>query len=173
MLESYQQEFSKKLVKELLSNRKNNYEDNLSLDIDEYNTIKYESEEYDNNIFTVFLKNRSLFKTISKLKKVLIFNIYPQYYYKQYVKKFSEIGLLYQSLSDDNSKKLLLELCAFRIFGHKRVKLSRNNPLYWERLEKIKQYAEKEGGVKIKFMDAFLKVFNLKKLGFNLKVYAT
>ena len=54
MSETYQQEFSKKLVKELLSNRKNNYKDNLSLDIDEYNTIKYESEEYDNNIFTVF-----------------------------------------------------------------------------------------------------------------------
>lgn len=173
MEKTYQEDFSEKLIRELLANRKNNYKDNHSADVDDYNTIKYKEDLNDKNIFLFIFKNkfRQLFsKTILK---VLIFNIYPQYFYKKFVREFSEIGLLYKMLDDSDSKKLLLKLCAFRVFGHKRVKLPRNNDLYWKHLQQAKQYVEKEDGLKIKFYDSVLKLFNLKELGYDLKTYAT
>ncbi len=68
-----------------------------------------------------------------------------------------------------------MKLIAFRIFGHKRVKLPRNNPLHWKILEDVQEYAAEKGGLKIKFMDSYavLKIFNLKKIGFNLRVHAS
>lgn len=173
MPESYSKEFSSLLMKELLKNRKNDYKDNKSVDMDEYNTIRYEAENLDHSILVVGKKTVLL--NPLNLIKVAIFNIYPQYYYKQYVDKFSDIGLLYELLSDQKSKELLLALIAFRIFGYKRVKLLRNNTLYWKALEDIQTCMKEDDSIEVKFGHtlALLKSFNLEKYGFDLKVYGT
>ena len=173
MAEIYQQPFLNDLLKELLLNRKNNYQDNQSPDVDDYNTIKYENDKYDQNIKKIILKDgfKVLFR--SGLKNILLFNIYPQYFYKQYVKPFAKIGLLYNILNDTESKKMLLKLCAYRIFGHKRVKLPRHNDAYWKMLQQIKQYVDQNSSLKIKFFDLVLKIFDMSALNYDLKVYAT
>ena len=170
-------DFTKKIICELVRNRKNRYLDNSSEEVDDHNTIKYTHEEADQPFFALIkpllkkIKNFAavILKPLSQIRKKLIWAFYPQYYYKKLVKQFQEIGFLYNLLEDEESKSILLRLCAFRIFGHKRVKLHRNNPKYWQDLTIAENYVTNDPELKIKFMDATLRVFGKD----GVKAYCT
>ncbi len=60
--------------------------------------------------------------------------IAPAMVYKRQVCRFSDIEYLYDLLDNEDSRALLVKVLAYRIMGHKKVKLPRNTPEYRESL---------------------------------------
>ena len=78
---------------------------------------------------------------------------------------------LYELLEDEKSKELLVKLVAFRILGHKRVKLPRNNEQFWKNLEVISTLESEEDTIDVNFDNWTLKRTNLSPLGIPIELY--
>lgn len=80
---------------------------------------------------------------------------------------------LYNSLSDEYSKNLLIDIWAFKVLGNKYVKLPVNSPFYWESLAKLKAISDKADIIDPSFMHFKLPRHDLRKLGKNAELYFT
>ena len=63
------------------------------------------------------------------------------------------LGVLYDLLADVESKKLLLQLIAFRLLGLTKVKLPLNTPELWNGIKELEGLADESNYVEIAFMD--------------------
>lgn len=87
--------------------------------------------------------------------------------------QFDRIGYLYNILSDSLSKEILVRLFAFLIMGYRKVRLQRNNDLYWKSMRAIHSLP-KLGELKIPVPGLFdfdLKLLDLRSLGYDLKFF--
>ncbi len=82
-----------------------------------------------------------------------------------------ESSFLYDSLADDYSKDLLVQLMAFRILGWRKVKLPTNNPRYWEQKQQADGLANHKDTIQSKFLGWKLPRFDLKSIGWPVDMY--
>lgn len=62
--------------------------------------------------------------------------------FESWIPYFSELEWLYSALEDEESKSLLVAIIAYRILGHRHVKLPLSNPEYWKRIQEIGNLAK-------------------------------
>ncbi len=97
----------------------------------------------------------------------------PREALRRYTEQAARGAFLYGLLADQPSRKLLLDLMAFRVLGQRKVKLPRNTPKYWQDIASMSGLRTDAAPIPIKFMNARLGVFNLRPLGYELSCHAT
>lgn len=81
-----------------------------------------------------------------------------------------EIQNVWDNLSELN-RELIVSLIAYRVLGYKKVKLTRNNAAYWEALKIAKSLSNSNDTYDPHFMHFILEKFDLKTIGFDVKLY--
>ncbi len=85
---------------------------------------------------------------------------------------FSECENLYELLENEESKELCIDLLAYRLLGHKRVKLPVNSTAYWELSRKCETLEKKDNTLQLNYQSPLtLTYFDLNPIGFNIKLY--
>jgi len=113
-------------------------------------------------------------KALRPYLRAIAHQLAPEHYYARYnAREIQQGEFLYNLLADEPSKALLVKLIAFRILGHRKVKLPRNNPAYWQGVDDLAVTRTDGEPVKIKFMDATLAVHDLRRVGFGFSCHAT
>lgn len=77
----------------------------------------------------------------------------------------------YDSLSDDRSKSLLVQLLLFRLLGNSKVKLPLSNPDFWDNMKGIQKLQAPGQTIKPKFFHINLHKYNLEKIGYPIQLY--
>ena len=80
---------------------------------------------------------------------------------------------LYDLLADEPSRALVAKLMAYRILGHRKVRLPRNCPAYWQGIESMDQLQTPAQPIAIKFMDLRLPAYNLRPIGYDVTCHAS
>lgn len=91
------------------------------------------------------------------------------------IREFFGIGYLYNILSDEISKEILVELFAFLLMGYRKVCLHRNNDFYWDSMRSIHQLPGLDV-LKVPcpgFFEFELKLLDLRSVGYDLRFYIT
>ncbi len=81
------------------------------------------------------------------------------------------LQILYDQLAELASKKLLLQILAFRILGFTKVKLPTNTPEYWNGIKKIEQISDKANFLEVNFLNWRLSFIDLNKIGIPVQFY--
>ncbi len=72
---------------------------------------------------------------------------------------------------DPKSKKIYIELLAYRALGYKKVKLSKNNNAYWDAIKIAKSLSNINDTYNPNFMHFILQKYYLGKIGFEIDLY--
>jgi FkbM family methyltransferase len=108
------------------------------------------------------------------LARALAYYLAPGAYFSRYASAEIERGeLLYGLLADEPSRGLLVKLIAYRILGHRKVKLPRNTPRYWRDIEAVGNVRTDAEPIPIKFMDAKLALYDCTPMDYDLRAYAS
>jgi FkbM family methyltransferase len=111
---------------------------------------------------------------LQPLARAMAYYLTPKTYFSRYAAdEIAQGEFLYNLLADEPSRTLLVKLIAYRILGHRKVKLPRNTPSYWKGIEEIDQFRTAAEPLPIKFMDAKLYVHDLRSLGYDVTCHAT
>ncbi|GGB08626.1 FkbM family methyltransferase [Puia dinghuensis] len=78
---------------------------------------------------------------------------------------------LYNFLTDEGSKVLLLQLIAFRILGFTKVKLPLNTPDFWNGIKEMEDLADNKRYVETKFIKWHLPFIDLHKKGIPVQLH--
>lgn len=84
---------------------------------------------------------------------------------------FPGMEWLYHRLADDESRRLLVDVVAYRIMGPLGARLPLNTPDYWSRMEQIEALGDPADSVPIAFMEWRLAKHDLTALGFPIQLY--
>lgn len=98
---------------------------------------------------------------------------WPSLEYRLKIARFEGVGYLYDRLDDPVSRDLLVKLMAFRAMGHRKVKLSQNNPDHWKNIRKIESLEIVGPPVQVDFMNLVLQLRDLSPLGYKMRAYCT
>lgn len=171
--------FTTKLCDEIQANARNWHINNWPSEekgpepeVERYPAIRRLISMLRHNPLTTFLA-RLYHMYIRPLVRDVALLLAPAAVYRRQVRRFADIGYLYDLLNNEDSRALLVKLFAYRIMGHKKVKLPRNAPESLEFLEKIGVLPIVGAPMKVKFMDLSLEIRDLSAIGFNLRVYCT
>jgi FkbM family methyltransferase len=74
----------------------------------------------------------------------------------------------YQLLSDDYSRRTLVEVMAYRILGPRQVKLGRNNAAYQQAVTALPSLVTREKTVPVALLDGWLNRYDLRPIGFPI-----
>jgi FkbM family methyltransferase len=107
------------------------------------------------------------------VKRAFYYYLLPKRYFGLRAREYEDVGFLHNLLGNPASRGLLVKLFAYRILGHRKVKLPRNHSKYWQDIEDMQRYKTTAPPLKIKFMDASLAQYDFRPLGFALKTYAS
>lgn len=77
----------------------------------------------------------------------------------------------YDLLADDGSKRLLIQIMAFRILGFTKVKLPVNTPAFWNGIKEIEALADESKYLESKFMNWHLPFIDLNRKGVPVQMY--
>ena len=80
---------------------------------------------------------------------------------------------LYDHLSDQASKDLLVEVIAYRALGHRHVKLPNNNPEHWARIERMERTQRGTPTTATGHQGINIHQHDLNSIGFPVKLFAT
>jgi FkbM family methyltransferase len=117
---------------------------------------------------------RSLQEALEPVGLVLSYYLFPRRYFRKLAEADLQRGeYLYGRLADAKSKALLVKLAAFRVLGHRKVKLPRNTAKYWATLEEMKRHITTDPALPIKFNDRVLPVYDARQLGYDMRVHTT
>jgi FkbM family methyltransferase len=83
----------------------------------------------------------------------------------------SYLEWLYDYLDDADSKEILLKVLAYRILGHRRVKLPLNTDLYWKRLSELDERAADAEAIEIGINGWKLSKLNLEPEGYHIELF--
>lgn len=83
-----------------------------------------------------------------------------------------ELQWLYERLVDDESKKTLVDVLAYRVLGHRKVKLPLNTPTYWAKLEELERKADPSDPIDLGFFGWQLELHDLADEGYPIRMYA-
>jgi FkbM family methyltransferase len=111
--------------------------------------------------------------TLKPIGRELAWKVVPALRYNAQAKRFDRMKFLYDHLEDAKSKELLVDLCAFREIGHRKVKLERNNPAHWNGIARVEKLEISGPPVPIKSMQIELRRRDLSPLGFHMLAYCT
>jgi FkbM family methyltransferase len=78
---------------------------------------------------------------------------------------------LYSMLADEQSKSTLVEVIAYRALGHKKIKLSVNNPKHWDNLRLAENLVVGDKSISTGFMHFKLFEMDLNKIGYPIRFY--
>lgn len=163
--------FSNALLAEILKNKNNDHVDNVDA------MMQYDAR---------FCKSQSTKSIINKIlnaripvgyqlehpnRLLHVFN--PKKFYLSMINSLEEMSFLYDALNDSNSKELLLKLLAYKILGHTKVKLPRNNPTYWADIKAMAGLEVGHGDFQINFLNLNLPFLDLNSIGYQVKVNVT
>jgi FkbM family methyltransferase len=98
------------------------------------------------------------------------------YFARQFSDEIARGEFLYGILADEPSRELLIKLIAYRILGHRKVKLSRNTPEHWRGIKSMLDLQRLQTPLlTVKFQDqhAELAAYDLRPLGYDLTCYAS
>ena len=79
------------------------------------------------------------------------------------------LNFTYALLADDYSRRVFLDVMAYRILGHRRVKLSRHDQTYQSAVASLPSLATKEKTVPVTLLDGWLNHYKLQPLGFAIE----
>jgi FkbM family methyltransferase len=136
-------------------------------------------ENYDEHRFGPIIadvnQGNSFFAAKQKIKKLIGYqNVQNNSTAEELIKQIDkyEVGLdyLYNNVSPE-SRDLVVQIVAFRLLGYSKVKLAFNNKEYWESLERVKTLKDGEDKYDPHFMHFILDKFDLKPIGFNIKLF--
>lgn len=153
--------FSELLYNEIISNFYNHHTDNY--DHHRFGKIKEKQR--------IKIRLKELIKNALRNKKYHSIYEIEQKIITPILKHSCHFEFLHQALNDKESKKLLIQIVAFRILGHAKVKLPHNNKLYWEHLKKIENLENKKDSINPNFLDFILYKTNLETLGYPITIY--
>ncbi len=156
----------KALLREIKKSLKNNYGIE---NFDEYRFGKYPNKLQEKK--TPFLSK----KIIKKRIKRIFFNQGNKHEHAldRLTKKYlPQIEYILNNLSKKD-QELYKKLIVFRLLGFTKVKLPRNNPDYWEAIEKSKGLGDPEDFINPHFLHFILKKMDLNPIGFDIQFYHT
>jgi FkbM family methyltransferase len=84
----------------------------------------------------------------------------------------SDLEWIYAQLEDEESKRLIVDVIAYRILGHSKVKLPLNTPDYWSKLEALEKKADTKDQIELEFFGWRLDRFDLQEEGYPIRLYA-
>jgi FkbM family methyltransferase len=90
---------------------------------------------------------------------------------EQWAPLFPDLDWLYETLADDVSRDLLVQLVAYRLLGKRAVKLPLNTPAYWKRVEELRGLADPDDSIAIDFIDWKLLLHDLTPIGYPVRLY--
>ena len=99
-----------------------------------------------------------------------------RYFSRCHAAEIARGEFLYGVLADEGSRELLIKLIAYRILGHRKVKLSRNTPEHWRGIKSMLDLRRLQTPLlTVKFLEqhAELAAYDLKPLGYDLTCYAS
>jgi FkbM family methyltransferase len=81
---------------------------------------------------------------------------------------------LYGLLADQPSRDLLVKLMAYRLLGHRKVKLPRNTLQYWDAIRSMAELRTADEPMRIKFKDeTLLAAYDLRPLGYAITCHSS
>lgn len=93
--------------------------------------------------------------------------------YDAFMRNHAEgVAELYHLLGDEYSKKMLVDVMAYRLLGYERVKLPAHGP-YLEARARAETLAMADGAIDIPFKGWKLRRFDLSPIGYPMSVYGT
>ncbi len=98
----------------------------------------------------------------SLFQKVALFPIYPF---------LSRLSSFYDSLADEQSKNLLIDLSLYRALGPSKIKLALNNSEYWDGVKYFESLIVEKQFLDLSFMNRTLHLHNLDPVGFPIQLY--
>ncbi len=145
----------------------------LNLCIKNYYTDNFDSIRYGKKTWTKRYKETRAFIRSFFAKMGISIVSFDDMIEKKFHNYLPRLEKFYQSLEDDYSKNLMLNLIAFRLLGYSQVKHSVNNKDYWKKLEKYEQQANTVGFTGVKYMDIPMYKYDLQELGYDFSLYYT
>ena len=150
-------DFFEKAAKEISSHVNNDHRDNW--DYLRFGKRKSGSKNILKAYLQKLIKHRGYYHMTAI--HVLLSNSFQIHYFEY----------LYDNLNNEDDRKLLLQVIAYRILGYTKVKLPLNTPEYWSKIREIENLTDKSDYIDPKFLDIFLYKFNLEKLNYPIKIY--
>jgi FkbM family methyltransferase len=86
--------------------------------------------------------------------------------------KLEDLTHLYDQLSDDCSRRLLVDLVAYRLLGADRVRLPLNNAQFWNKRDFLKSLFELNDTLSLPPSNWILARVDLARIGFPIKLYS-
>lgn len=164
-------DFKKALDKKIIQSLKNNYGVE---NYDEYRFGKYPVNINDD----LYIKAKKPLNFVDGSKKIVKKIIGYNPHKKAYLTSghnlvnpyLNEIQKIWNTISELD-RELMVSLIAFKILGYKKVKLPRNNEAYWEAIKTAKSLSIPADTYDPHFMHFILEKFDLKPVGFDVKLY--
>src|SRR5688500_5742560 len=156
--------FYSKLMEEVLSSVYNNYNDN-------YDYYRFGSGVVGKNSNTGSILKSVIKKEVNKrgyYNKSVIDEVILKIKNAVWINYFV---LLYERLSDNESRELLIKVVTFRLLGHTKVKLPLSKESFWKEIEHIENNQDKEKFIDINFMNFRLYFTDLAFMNIPLKLY--
>ena len=158
------QSFKDKLLFEVLTNKKNDLTDNY----DELQCGKLITKK--KNILERLLDSRIPLNANFNFKRNFFHYLKPKTFYRNLIDTLPDASPLHDLLQDEESRNLLVKIYAYRILGHKKIKLPRNTPKYWADNDKAATLDTGHDNIKIDFMNLDLPLLDLLPIGYNIKL---
>lgn len=80
---------------------------------------------------------------------------------------------LFQRLGDDESRRLLVQIVAYRALGHRKVRLPLSTPSFWGNFRNLKSQPPKGESIPAQFMGWQLQRLDLAQLGTEITLFTT
>lgn len=87
----------------------------------------------------------------------------------------NQLDSFFNALSDSRSKEILLQVLAFRVLGHRKVKLPLSQSIYWDAINNISKIINNDEELNVTFLNSSKKLsfFDLKNFDLPIKLYTT
>jgi FkbM family methyltransferase len=171
--------FEARLRAEITRNARNAFDDNWDTDergvepnLPDYPALRA--------VHDALLHNRLMrrlghvYRTHAKaLVRDLLRLAYPAAYYRRAMRRFGGFARLHRLLEDDVSRELLVQILAYRVMGHRRVRLPRHTAARAQTLERIAKLPVSGPPLRLAYEDLELELRDLTALGFDLRCYCT
>lgn len=116
-------------------------------------------------------------KAISAINKQGFYNDFNNHLFSKQLGTFdfpfTDFIHLYNLLEDKSSKDLLIKIVAYRLLGHKKVKLPLNTPDYWQNLRMVEEHQSKVDIYPMEFRHMKFPMTDLGFLGLPIRMYSS
>jgi FkbM family methyltransferase len=84
-----------------------------------------------------------------------------------------KLEYLYNNLKSEEDKQLLIQVLAYRVLGHRKVRLPLNTKSYWKTLKSLEILCDQSDSIDPHFLHFILYKMNLNKINFPIEFYFT